>query len=85
MTPLRKIVRSFNEEIRSFAELLPWFGLATDKLVLNLDGSLLAAFEYTGVDVESSSDIQLEVALNAMQGALQAFDDHNTIWTGATC
>ncbi len=81
MTPLRKIVRSFNEEIRSFAELLPWFGLATDKLVLNLDGSLLAAFEYTGVDVESSSDIQLEVALNAMQGALQAFDDHNTIWT----
>lgn len=81
MTPLRKIIRTFNEETRSFAELLPWFGPATDQLVLNLDGSLLAAFEYTGVDVESSSDAQLEAALNSMQIALQAFDDHNTVWT----
>jgi type IV secretion system protein VirB4 len=78
---LRLLTRAYNRGTRSYAELLPWFKEVSPGLVLNLDGSLLAAFEYCGVDVESSSDTELDAYLAAVDIAWRAFDDHNTVWT----
>lgn len=38
--------------VGSYPELVPWFGQVTPGLVLCLDGSLLAMFEYNGIDMQ---------------------------------
>ncbi len=81
MLNLRHLTRAYNRSTRSYAELLPWFKEVSPGLVLNLDGSLLAAFEYGGVDVESSNQSQLEGCLEGVDIAWRAFDDHNIVWT----
>jgi type IV secretion system protein VirB4 len=78
---LRSVTRAYNQGMRSYAELLPWLKLAAPGVVLNSDGSLMAAFEYGGVDVESSDMNELDAALNSVEIALQGFDDHFTAWT----
>jgi len=78
---LRHLASAYNDRTRSYAELLPWFKDVTPGLVLNLDGSLLAVFEYQGCDVESSNDDERSVCLDAVDIAWRAFDAHNTVWT----
>ena len=81
MLNLRHLASAYNDRTRSYAELLPWFKDITPGLVLNLDGSLLAVFEYQGHDVESSNDDERGVCLDAVDIAWRAFDEHNTVWT----
>lgn len=81
MLKLRDLARAYNDKTRSYAELLPWFQQVTPGLVLNLDGSLLAVFEYAGPDVESSTDEEVNVAIESMEIALRSFDDHNILWS----
>lgn len=45
---------SLGDKSRSFGELLNYAALVSDGVVLNKDGSFLAAFEYQGIDVSSS-------------------------------
>lgn len=81
MLNVRSLVKVFNDQTRSYSELLPWLKLATPGVVLNSDGSLMAGFEYSGMDVESSDENELEAAINSMEIALQGFDDHFTMWS----
>lgn len=81
MLNLRQLASAYNRDTRSYAELLPWFRHVTPGLVLNLDGSLLAAFEYRGCDLESTDDAARSAALDALEIGWRAFDDHNTVWT----
>jgi type IV secretion system protein VirB4 len=78
---LRDLFRTYDTGQRSYAEMLPWFRLVAPGLVLNLDGSLLAAFEYEGLPIESASEAEHDSAIDAMELALRAFDAHNTLWT----
>jgi type IV secretion/conjugal transfer VirB4 family ATPase len=78
---LKSLLKGYNDETRSYAEILPWFKPVTPGLILNLDGSLLAGFEYSGVDIESSDDNELEAAIQSMETAMSGFDDHFTLWS----
>ena len=81
MLNLRNLVRGYQEDVNSYAEILPWFGMATSNLVLNLDGSLLAGFEFEGKEVESSDDNEANLACEKMEIALRSFDDRNSLWS----
>ena len=81
MLNLRHLTSAYNQGTRSYAELLPWFKDVSPGLVLNLDGSLLAAFEYCGNDIESSNESERAACLDSVDIAWKAFDDHNTVWT----
>ncbi|MFN7693455.1 MAG: VirB4 family type IV secretion system protein [Burkholderiales bacterium] len=67
--------------MRSFAELLPWFHEAGPGLVLNLDGSFLAGYEYEGPQLEGTNESVHEACIESMEIAMRAFDDRNVIWT----
>ena len=66
---------------RSYAELLPWFGMPTPDLVLCQDGSLLAGFAYAGEDQEGREDFVADQAITLLQTALRTLNDRCTLWT----
>ena len=66
---------------RSYAELLPWFGMIAPGLVLCQDGSLLAGFAYEGEDVEGKEDFAADQAIDLLQTALRTLNDRCTLWT----
>ncbi len=66
---------------KSYAELLPWFGLIAPGLVLCQDGSLLAGFAYKGEDVEGKEDFTVDQGIDMLQTALRTLNDRCTLWT----
>lgn len=66
---------------RSFAELLPWFGMITDYVVLCQDGSLLAGFAVAGDDVEGKENYEVDHRINQMQTALRSLGERVTLWS----
>ena len=81
MLSLRRAFRGYDTTLRSYAELLPWFRQVTPGLVLNMDGSLLAIYDYTGLALESVSQADCDAALDGVETAFGAFDDRNVVWT----
>jgi type IV secretion/conjugal transfer VirB4 family ATPase len=80
MLNLGSLIRDYNTEVGSYPELVPWFGQITPGLVICMDGSLLAMFEYDGIDLQSTDGDQHNQASNSMEIALRAFDDRNIGW-----
>ena len=66
---------------KSYAELLPWFGLITPGLVLCQDGSVLAGFAYEGEDVEGKEDFAIDQRIDILQTALRTLTDRCTLWS----
>jgi type IV secretion/conjugal transfer VirB4 family ATPase len=66
---------------RSYAELLPWFGMTTPGLVLCQDGSLLAGFAYEGEDVEGKEEFAADQGIDLLQTAFRTLNDRCTLWT----
>jgi type IV secretion system protein VirB4 len=66
---------------RSYAELLPWFGMTAPGLVLCHDGSLLAGFSFEGEDVEGKEDFAVDHGIDLLQTALRTLNDRCTLWT----
>ncbi|MEJ8838104.1 VirB4 family type IV secretion system protein [Ramlibacter sp. AN1133] len=66
---------------RSYAELLPWFGVTAPGLVLCQDGSLLAGFAYEGEDVEGKEDFAADQGIDLLQMAFRTLNDRCTLWT----
>lgn len=60
--------------------LCPWINPVTDGLVLNKDGSLLAAFEYQGVDPDDLTDDFADQVSERMQAAYASLDSRITAW-----
>lgn len=81
MLNLRRLSQGYNARTRSYAELLPWFRLVTDGVVLNTDGSLMAGLEFDGLDLESTGAQEVQAALGSLEAAMQAFDDTCTLWS----
>lgn len=78
---IRELVTGYHGAGSSYAELVPWFEQVTPGLILCQDGSLLGAFEYEGIDYDSTNGDDHDVASQSFETALAAFDDRNILWT----
>lgn len=66
-------------------EVLPWIGLIKDDLVLNKDGSIMAAFELTGLDLENlGGDEDIDSCTNQLQQSFSLLDSRFTAWITVT-
>ncbi|MBV9409554.1 MAG: DUF87 domain-containing protein [Candidatus Eremiobacteraeota bacterium] len=65
------MIREFRTSVKGYADVLPYAALIDDGIVLNKDGSLLAAYEYRGNDLDSASQLELDALSERMNGALK--------------
>ena len=56
MVGLDELFSKPRKSARSYGELLPWFGMIDDAVVLCHDGSIIAGFAYEGSDIEGVLD-----------------------------
>lgn len=76
--PARNPEPAFDRQ--SLSEHLPWLVHTAPDLVLCKDGSLLAGFEYTGVDIDEDKPHEIENAVNEIQTAFQSMDERFYTW-----
>lgn len=70
------------EDIRPYAELVPWmFMLGDDDIVVNKDGSLMAVFEVQGVDIDATTSAEINYCLHAFDHAYETFKDAPSIFS----
>lgn len=62
------------------SEHLPWLVHVSPELVLTKDGSLLAAFELEGVDIDEDSSYRLSQAIQDLQDSLGMLDERYYLW-----
>jgi type IV secretion system protein VirB4 len=67
-------------EISAMSEMLPYLCAVTPGLILCKDGSVLAGFEYTGIDIDNHDPYQLQQCLKEVQAAYQALDERFYAW-----
>jgi type IV secretion/conjugal transfer VirB4 family ATPase len=67
-------------DVHPLQALCPWLNHVTPGLVLNKDGSLLAAFEYRGVDPDDLFDAQVDSYTEQMQRVFSRLDSRVTAW-----
>ena len=67
-------------DVHPLQALCPWLNHVTPGLVLNKDGSLLAAFEYRGVDPDDLFDEQVDSYTEQMQKVFSRLDSRVTAW-----
>lgn len=65
---------------KTFSDLLNWFGLVGDGLVLCKDQSFLVGWELMGQDHESLSVEEQAVVASRFTQAMRTFSDGDTIW-----
>lgn len=65
---------------RPLHEVVPWLTSITPELILNKDGSLLANFEFQGVDADSPNSGDIESTRNQLDQACKTFDNRITAW-----
>lgn len=81
MLNLRKLVKSYDDSARAYAELVPWMALVEPSIVLNKDGSLLACFEFDGVDVEGCEGYEVDAVSAAAEHAMRiTCDERISLW-----
>jgi type IV secretion/conjugal transfer VirB4 family ATPase len=66
---------------RSYGELLPWFGMIDDAVVLCHDGSIIAGFAYEGSDIEGVLDDDINRRIDLLQTAMRQLTDRITVWS----
>lgn len=64
----------------SLSQFIPWLVHATPDLVLCKDGSLLAGFAFTCVDIDEDNPTVTEGAVHEIQNALSALDERFYVW-----
>ncbi|UUZ66558.1 hypothetical protein LP417_33950 (plasmid) [Polaromonas sp. P1-6] len=62
------------------SELLPWLCHVAPDWVLCKDGSLIAGFEYSGLDIDNADQYNTEQVLRELQTALAALDERYYLW-----
>jgi type IV secretion system protein VirB4 len=77
---LRRLLRQQRRGSRGFAELVPWMILLTADVVLSKDGSLLAMFELSGIDVEGTAPETVDRQARLLERAMRDFDERLAIW-----
>jgi len=61
--------------------LVPWLSFLRPNIVLNKDGSIMAAFEYTGMDVEGHEQYEIDQVSAVVEQASLAFREDFTVWS----
>ncbi|NOV26620.1 MULTISPECIES: VirB4 family type IV secretion system protein [Cupriavidus] len=69
-----------NLKRRPLYEIAPWLTSITPELILNKDGSLLATYEFLGVDADSPDSNDITSARNQLDQACRSFDNRITAW-----
>lgn len=69
-----------DDDLHPMQALCPWLDFITDGIVLNKDGSLLAAFDYRGADPDDLFDEQVDAFAEQMQNISQRLDSRVTAW-----
>lgn len=67
-------------DVHPLQALCPWLNHITPGLILNKDGSLLAAFEYRGVDPDDLFEEQVDSYTEQMQKVFSRLDSRVTAW-----
>jgi type IV secretion system protein VirB4 len=67
-------------DLHPMQALCPWLDFITDGLVLNKDGSILAAFDYRGADPDDLFEEQVDAFAEQMQNISQRLDSRVTAW-----
>lgn len=65
---------------RSLSELLPWMEFVTDDVVLCKDGSLVASFEFTGIDAEGVEQIDIDTQADRHDRGVKVLGPEMTLW-----
>ena len=81
MISLKKIFNNYHSVNSPVVELVPWFELLTDQLILNSDGSLMAGFEIDGLDKSSCSKEEFNTATKHFENATKLLNERNTLWS----
>ena len=70
------------DDIRAFSELIPWlFMYGDDNVVVNKDGSLIAFFTVSGVDIDAATSNDVNYCLNAFDNAYETFRDTPSVFS----
>lgn len=64
-------LRDFRQNVKGLSDLLPYAALIDEGIILQKDGSFLAAFEYTGRDIDSATDEELEYLVLQVNNAIK--------------
>jgi type IV secretion system protein VirB4 len=65
------VLREYRRHPQGFADLLNAFALVSDGVLLQKDGSLVAAWRYEGPDMESATGDELAVLASQVAAALR--------------
>lgn len=68
------------EHTHPLQALCPWIDFITPELVLNKDGSLLAAFKYQGVDPDNLSNVKVSAVTSRFEDTIKQLDKRITAW-----
>lgn len=79
MVSLQDLFTLPRRSVSSYGEALPWFGLATSKVVLCQDGSLLAGFTFDAADIEGVVDEQISHRIALLETAMRQLTDRVTL------
>lgn len=81
MVNLEDLFTKPRKSVKSYGEVLPWFGMLGNDIVLCHDGSLLAGFTYEGSDIEGVIDEDINRRIDLLQTAMRQFSDRITMWS----
>lgn len=81
MIDLEELITKPRKATASLSELVPWFGLIDDGVVLCQDGGLVAGFALPGMALEGVDDDMLNGQIELMQRTLRGMSDRITIWS----
>ncbi len=65
------VVREFRTKLKGYSDLLVYAAVIEDGIVLNKDGSFLAAWAYRGNDLDSASNYELDALSERVNAALK--------------
>jgi type IV secretion system protein VirB4 len=77
---LRRLVKNYDDSARSFSELVPWMLQIAPNMVINKDGSLLACYEFYGMDAEGAQITEVDRTCGMVEHAMRVFDERFTVW-----
>jgi type IV secretion system protein VirB4 len=66
-----RLFREYRTKLRGYSDLLVYAGVVDDGVVLNKDGSLMAAWSYRGNDMDSASSYELDALSERVNAALK--------------
>ncbi len=81
MVNFKELISLPRESASSYAELCPWYCNVGDKLILTVDGMLLAGYQFEGMDVDGKTDLEINRQLDMLENSINTLDDRCTIYS----